>query len=299
VGSRPPSSLSAAVHVHAWRLLQNRGTLTQSPQGTTFFLIHHQLGSGRVRPQRHPLLRLYINMAHPHTLSRPQVNRGYSAPALHSALSNHSVSSSSVYTPSSSSSSSSTSSTNSYFSAQAPSTGVSPAISPATPYTSGLSSASPMTPDYPIITATVTSRNQSGITSTNTMHARDDPLRQFALHIPAPPTLSLSAASRQPAPSVHAGAMHTSSGRTSSTLGYDDLPSPMDRSRRMPSSTHAPQMTVASSVYFYTLSVTLPTSIQPEMVTVCANKGDKLKVVADAWHMENESASRFPLLSCD
>ena len=50
-------------------------------------------------------------------------------------------------------------------------------------------------------------------------------------------------------------------------------------------------MSVSSSVYYYTLSVTLPTSIQPEMVTVCANKGDKLKVVADAWHMENESES--------
>lgn len=224
-------------------------------------------------------------MAHPQLYNRPQVNRGYSAPALHSSLSNHSANLSSD-TPSTASSSSTSSS---YFSAQAPSTGVSPAISPATPYTSGLSSASPMTSDYPIVTATVTSRNQTGLTSsTNTMPARDDPLRQFALHIPAPPALSLSSASRQPVPSVHAGSAHTSSARATSTP-YDDIPSPMDRSRRMPSSTHAPQMTVASSVYYYTLSVKLPTSIQPEMVTVSANKGDKLKVVADAWHMENES----------
>ncbi|KAJ3548494.1 hypothetical protein NMY22_g1239 [Coprinellus aureogranulatus] len=231
-------------------------------------------------------------MAHLHALNRPQVSRGFSAPALHSALSNHATN-----TPSSSSSSSSTSSTNSYFSAQAPSTGVSPAISPATPYTTGLSPASPMTSDYPIITATVTSRNQTSISSStnNSMSARDDPLRQFALHIPAPPTLSLSAATRQPAPSVQTP-MHAANNTSSKTAsssnshrGYDDLPSPMDRSRRMPSSNHAPQMTVASSVYFYTLSVQLPTAIQPEMVTVCANKGDKLKVVADAWHMENES----------
>jgi hypothetical protein len=50
-------------------------------------------------------------------------------------------------------------------------------------------------------------------------------------------------------------------------------------------------MTVASTVYCYTFCVKLPAAIQPEMVTVSANRGDKLKVVADAWHMENESAS--------
>ncbi|TFK27948.1 hypothetical protein FA15DRAFT_585377 [Coprinopsis marcescibilis] len=48
-------------------------------------------------------------------------------------------------------------------------------------------------------------------------------------------------------------------------------------------------MQIASTVYNYTLSVQLPAAIQPEMVTVCANKGDRIKVVADVWHMENES----------
>jgi hypothetical protein len=48
-------------------------------------------------------------------------------------------------------------------------------------------------------------------------------------------------------------------------------------------------MQVTSSVYAYTLSVQLPAAIQPEMVTVCANKGDKIKVVADVWHLEDES----------
>ncbi|KAF6755365.1 hypothetical protein DFP72DRAFT_339529 [Ephemerocybe angulata] len=215
---------------------------------------------------------------------RPPVSRGYSAPALHSSNSSSSPSHS---TSSSSSSSSTASSTNSYFSALAPSTAVSPALSPATTYTSGLSPASPPSTDYPIITATVTSRNQSGTTSTsNFMSAHDQALRQFALHIPTPPSLSLGAASRQPAPAVNTPT-HPSHSRTASH--YESLPSPMDRSRRMPPSNHTPQMTVASTLYNYTLSVKLSSAIQPEMVTVCANKGDKLKVVADAWHMEDES----------
>lgn len=40
------------------------------------------------------------------------------------------------------------------------------------------------------------------------------------------------------------------------------------------------------------LSVILPRVIQPEMVTVAAKKGDRLDVVADAWHMEHDCESR-------
>ncbi|KAF9463962.1 hypothetical protein BDZ94DRAFT_1163053 [Collybia nuda] len=47
-------------------------------------------------------------------------------------------------------------------------------------------------------------------------------------------------------------------------------------------------MNMTSSRDKHTLHVQLPTAIQPEMITVSANKGDKLKVVADAWHMEND-----------
>jgi len=47
----------------------------------------------------------------------------------------------------------------------------------------------------------------------------------------------------------------------------------------------------------------LPRSIQPEMVTISANKGDRLRVVADAWHMERESHYEwqisFPPLDVD
>ncbi|PBL03269.1 hypothetical protein ARMGADRAFT_911876 [Armillaria gallica] len=62
-------------------------------------------------------------------------------------------------------------------------------------------------------------------------------------------------------------------------------------------------MTVTSSSTKHTLDVRLPPDIQPEMVTISANKGDKLKVVADAWHMENnchyEWLITFPPLDAD
>ncbi|KAK0194090.1 hypothetical protein F5146DRAFT_1221603 [Armillaria mellea] len=57
--------------------------------------------------------------------------------------------------------------------------------------------------------------------------------------------------------------------------------------RRAPSPSCSPPMTVTSSPTKHTLEVHLPPDIQPEMVTISAKKGDKLKVVADAWHMEN------------
>ncbi|KAF8988562.1 hypothetical protein BDQ17DRAFT_1257614 [Cyathus striatus] len=47
-------------------------------------------------------------------------------------------------------------------------------------------------------------------------------------------------------------------------------------------------MTAQTSQAKHSLTVTLPKSIAPEMVTVSANKGDRLKVVADAWHMEDD-----------
>jgi hypothetical protein len=47
-------------------------------------------------------------------------------------------------------------------------------------------------------------------------------------------------------------------------------------------------MAISSSNANYTLHVQLPVTILPEMITISAQKGDKLKVVADAWHMEND-----------
>lgn len=47
-------------------------------------------------------------------------------------------------------------------------------------------------------------------------------------------------------------------------------------------------MTTQSSSTLHTFSVVLPRTILPEMITVSAKKGDRLDVVADAWHMEHD-----------
>ncbi|KAI6033355.1 hypothetical protein EDC04DRAFT_2523361, partial [Pisolithus marmoratus] len=47
-------------------------------------------------------------------------------------------------------------------------------------------------------------------------------------------------------------------------------------------------MTTQSSSTLHTFSVVLPHAVPPEMITVSAKKGDRLDVVADAWHMEHD-----------
>ncbi|KAF9552558.1 hypothetical protein CPC08DRAFT_646755 [Agrocybe pediades] len=42
-------------------------------------------------------------------------------------------------------------------------------------------------------------------------------------------------------------------------------------------------MALSTTPTQHTLSVVLPRSVQPEMVTISANKGDRIRVVADAW----------------
>ncbi|KAG7089142.1 hypothetical protein E1B28_010850 [Marasmius oreades] len=64
--------------------------------------------------------------------------------------------------------------------------------------------------------------------------------------------------------------------------------SPMERSRRTAPPSNSPAMKIYSSPTTHRLQVKLPLSIQPEMVTISANKGAKLKVVADAWHLESD-----------
>ncbi|KAL0067770.1 hypothetical protein AAF712_005210 [Marasmius tenuissimus] len=76
--------------------------------------------------------------------------------------------------------------------------------------------------------------------------------------------------------------IHTSHSTTSSLF------SPMERSRRTAPLSSSPSMKIHSSPANHTLQVKLPVAIQPEMVTISANKGAKLKVVADAWHLEND-----------
>ncbi|KAJ7764555.1 biotin-protein ligase [Mycena maculata] len=60
----------------------------------------------------------------------------------------------------------------------------------------------------------------------------------------------------------------------------------VDRARRAPSSSRYPPMRINASVAQYTLDISLPFAIKPEMVTITTAKGDKLKIVADAWNLE-------------
>ena len=47
-------------------------------------------------------------------------------------------------------------------------------------------------------------------------------------------------------------------------------------------------MHTTSSNSKYVLNVQLPIEIKREMVTVSAKKGDRIAIVADAWHMEED-----------
>ena len=167
---------------------------------------------------------------------------------------------------------------------------------PSSPYSRN----TPFSSSGPVIKASFMTRNDNSNPtspdqppSSNSHHLSPETIQEFALHIPAPPTLSLSqSAVRNPplnatnlAPRVSVSSMP--SPMPNKTL--DSFPSPMDRTRRMPPSHQTPDMTLSSSPTVHTLSVMLPRSIQPEMVTISANKGDRLRVVADAWHMEGES----------
>jgi hypothetical protein len=101
--------------------------------------------------------------------------------------------------------------------------------------------------------------------------------------LPPPPRLSLPTA-RYPSSEPSSPRVMTFHRAPSSS----EVPSPMDRPRRSPPPMQSPNMTISSIPAKHTLHVQLPISIQPEMITISAQKGDKLKVVADAWHMESD-----------
>ncbi|KIK67999.1 hypothetical protein GYMLUDRAFT_154531 [Collybiopsis luxurians FD-317 M1] len=61
----------------------------------------------------------------------------------------------------------------------------------------------------------------------------------------------------------------------------------MQRERRTPS--NIPPPTVETSPSMHTIQIQLPKCIKHEMVTISVLKpGDKLKIIADAWHMETD-----------
>lgn len=150
-------------------------------------------------------------------------------------------------------------------------------------------------PGGPVITSITSTRADGGMgyssIGVNNVHgfhpAHLNPLemhQQFALQIPPPPPLTLSSsAMRNP------GALGTTSLGSSSSAGAILT--------QRPPPAAAPQMTLSSTAVKHSLSVLLPRNIQPEMVTISANKGDRIRVVADAFGRDEcESSSIIFLL---
>lgn len=65
-------------------------------------------------------------------------------------------------------------------------------------------------------------------------------------------------------------------------------PCPEQSQRHSSIPVRAPEMTLSSNYARHTLSVELPKIILPEMVMICANRGNRLKVSANAWSMPSE-----------
>jgi len=107
---------------------------------------------------------------------------------------------------------------------------------------------------------------------------QDSMLRHFASRFPAPPTPFL--------PSMRGSALGPPSPQISTSHRFPASAS-MEGSNR---SQH-PMMDLSSSPTKHTLHVQLPLSIKPEMITISANRGDKLRVFTDAWHMQQECES--------
>lgn len=177
----------------------------------------------------------------------------------------------------------------SYFSAVAPLTTSASSSSPAAP-----SQTQSLEITQPIITSSVLSSSRMSAFCYNqhvqnlhqlqhqhqlqqqrivyTPHSSEE-LRQFALHIPAPPQLTMPA--------------KMLAKQTSSLAPYGAS-----------DSYQGPDMVCTTDMNSYLLSVTgLPTSITSDMVTISANKGDRLHVNAQAWGSENAGKLVLSLLS--
>jgi hypothetical protein len=146
------------------------------------------------------------------------------------------------------------------------------------------------TPQGPVITSTITTRRSSVIRHTHPHPGgggagghgvNSNALQQFALHIPPPPPLALSTSAIRNPSAFYSGSSPSPSSSVPPAFPPSHIHSYPNPSYNQPLA--APQMTLTSTSAKYTLSVLLPNNIQPEMVTISANKGDRLRVVADAF----------------
>lgn len=78
--------------------------------------------------------------------------------------------------------------------------------------------------------------------------------------------------------------------------------SPIAHARRAPPSEAVPPLQIRASASAYRLAIPLPRpggrAFAPEMITLSAKRGDRLAVVADAWHLERDCASLLSLALC-
>jgi len=233
-------------------------------------------------------------------------------------MSSRYVGSNSTRTTSSSSSSSTKSSEYSYFFASAPNTASPNPDITRPPFTAPVPHAHHQLHTHstditkPIITCSVTSTTNSFAHQGASYHpqyyhthpppAPSDALRQFALHIPNPPQLTMppNLTGRQ----LEQSSLISSSGSSDSQHQHRPLQSPQSRhseSISPSSSPQAPDMTCCTEQCQYLLVVSrLPPTITSNMVTISANKGDRLRVNAQAWGGENAgklSINYFPPFS--
>ncbi|KAF4571709.1 hypothetical protein EYR40_008226 [Pleurotus pulmonarius] len=86
-----------------------------------------------------------------------------------------------------------------------------------------------------------------------------------------------------------------------STATERALASPLARAHRAPPPADAPPLQIHSTPSKHTLCVQFPqrmgAEMRPEMVTVCAKRGDRLGIVADAWHLERNCESFFCVIA--
>lgn len=139
----------------------------------------------------------------------------------------------------------------------------------------------PVTPSTAAPSPSLRTPTNTPITATSNQTLDQEMLNRFAAFFPPPPTPSLS--TPRNSASVPASPQILTSHRCPAP--------PSSSSSSHSSSTHLPNMDVSSSIGKHTMHVQLPFSIKPEMITITANRGDKLRIVADAWHMQQECES--------
>ena len=121
---------------------------------------------------------------------------------------------------------------------------------------------------------------------TSTLNSGDAP--PFSATYPLKPLYAALRSRRQATVAVLS---HQTVSRNSSPS--KTLSGPTIHARGSPSGHPASPMLVDTTASHFTLKVCLPRLIRHEMITVYAKKGDRLAVIADAWHAGTDDCAFF------